>query len=191
MNNRHAAGVFLFIGSVQFVLGMLIAEFLYPDYSASMNYISDLGATCRTTCIIYQPSATIFNTSAIIFGILVLVSSYFIWHEFHDLLISVLVILSGIGIVGVGLFPETAGIIHLAVSFITFFFGGLSAIAIYRIVKAPFSYLSILMGIISLTALGLFISEIFLVLGPGGMERMIAYPLLLWVIGFGGNLMST
>ena len=191
MNYRHAAGVLLFIGAVQFVLGMLIAEFLYPGYSASMNYISDLGATCRTTCIIYQPSASIFNTSVSLLGVLALVSSYFIWREFHNRSISLLLGLSGIGMVGVGLFPETAGIVHLIASFIAFFFGGLSAIATYKLVKAPFAYLSVLMGMISLIALALFISEIFLGLGPGGMERMIAYPLLLWVIGFGGNLMSS
>ena len=191
MNYRHAAGVSLFIGAVQLVLGMLIAEFLYPGYSASGNYISDLGATCRTTCIIHQPSAFIFNTSVSILGVLVLVSSYFLWREFHNRLISLLLGLSGIGMVGVGLFPETAGIVHSIVSFIAFFFGGLSAIAIYKLTKAPFAYLSVLMGMISLIALALFISEIFLGLGPGGMERMIAYPLLLWVIGFGGNLMSS
>jgi len=191
MNYRHAAGVLLFIGAVQFILGMLIAEFLYPGYSASMNYISDLGATCRTTCIIYQPSASIFNTSISLLGVLALVSSYFIWREFHNRSISLLLGLSGIGMVGVGLFPETAGIVHLITSFIAFFFGGLSAIATYKLVKAPFAYLSVLMGMISLIALALFISEIFLGLGPGGMERMIAYPLLLWVIGFGGNLMSS
>ena len=191
MNYRHASGVFLFIGAVQFVLGMLIAEFLYPGYSASVNYISDLGATCRTTCIIYQPSASIFNTSVSLLGVLTIVSSYFLWREFHNRLISLLLGFSGIGMVGVGLFPETAGIVHPIVSFIAFFFGGLTAIATYKLMKAPFAYLSVLIGMIGLIALALFISEIFLGLGPGGMERMMAYPLLLWVIGFGGNLMSS
>jgi len=191
MNFRHAAGVLLFIDGVQFVLGMLIAEFLYPGYSVSMNYISDLGATCRTTCIIHQPSASIFNTSVSLLGVLTLVSSYFLWREFHNRLISLLLGLTGMGMVGVGLFPETAGIVHPIVSFITFFFGGLSAIATYKLMKAPFAYLSVLMGMISLIAFALFISEIFLGLGPGGMERMIAYPLLLWITGFGGNLMSS
>jgi len=120
-----------------------------------------------------------------------LVGSYFIWREFQNRLISLLLGLSAIGMVGVGLFPETAGIIHTIVSFITFFFGGLSAIASYKLVKAPFAYLSVLMGMISLIALVLFGSKIFMGLGPGGMERMIAYPLLLWLIGFGGNLMSS
>ncbi len=191
MNYRHAAGLFLFIGATQFVLGMLIAEFLYPGYSVSMNYISDLGATCRTTCTIYQPSASIFNTSVSLLGILALVSSFFIWREFHNRLISILFGLSSIGMAGVGLFPETYGIVHLIVSFMAFFFGGLSAIATYKLVKAPFAYLSLLMGMTCLIVLALFISGIFLGLGPGGMERMIAYPLLLWVIGFGGILMSS
>ncbi len=189
MNYRHAAGVLLFIGVVQFILGMLIAEFLYLAYNVSMNYISDLGATCRSTCVVNQPSASIFNTSVFLFGVLALVSSYFIWREFHNRLISLLIGLSGVGIVGVGLFPETAGTIHPVVSFIAFFFGGLSAIATYKLVKTPFAYLSVLMGMICLIALVLFASKIFLGLGPGGMERMIAYPLLFWVMGFGGNLM--
>jgi hypothetical membrane protein len=190
MDYRRVAGALLFIGAVQFLIGMHLAEFLYPGYSVSGNYISDLGATCRTTCVIYQPTAIIFNTSVILFGILVVVSSYFIWREFHIYLIPILFGMSGIGAVGVGLFPETAGVVHLIVSFITFFFGGLAVIATCKLAKAPFSYFSVL-GIMSLIALALYILEIFLGLGPGGMERMIAYPLLLWVIGLGGYFMSS
>jgi len=135
MNNRCLAGAFMFAGGVQFVVGMILAEIFYPGYSVSENYISDLGATCRDTCIIYQPSAFIFNTSAIILGILILLSSYCIWLGFQDLLLSILVGISGLGAFGVGLFPETTGMIHV-------------------------------------------------------MERMIAYPVLLWAVGFGGYLMS-
>jgi hypothetical membrane protein len=192
MNYRHAAGVFLFIGAAQFVLGLLMAEFLYPRYNASANYISDLGATCHNkTCIINQPSAYIFNTSIFLFGCISLIGSYFLWREFQNRFISLLLGLTSIGMMGVGLFPETAGVIHTIVSFIAFFFGGLSAVASYKLVKPPFAYLSVLMGSISLVALALFGSKNFLGLGPGGMERMIAYPLLLWVIGFGGYLMSS
>jgi hypothetical membrane protein len=67
---------------------------------------------------------------------------------------------------GVGLFPETAGIIHTITSFIAFFFGGLSAVASHKLVKPPFAYLSVLMGLISLVALALFGSKNFLGLGP-------------------------
>jgi hypothetical membrane protein len=192
MEHRRTLGVFLFIGAAQFVLGLLIAEFLYPGYNASANYISDLGATCHDkSCIIYQPSAYIFNTSIFIFGCIVFFVSYFIWREFQNCMISPLFTITGMGMIGVGLFPETAGIFHTIASFITFFFGGLSAIGTYKLANPPFAYLSVIMGMISLIVLALFGSKIFLGLGPGGMERMIAYPLLIWVLGLGGNLMSS
>ncbi len=190
MDLRHAAGALLFFGAVEFVTGMHIAEYLYPAYSVSGNYISDLGATCRVTCIIYQPSASIFNSSAILLGLLVILSSYFIWRKFDSNLVPALFCLSGLGAVGVGLFPETAGVIHVIASFMTFFFGGLSAIAAAQLVRAPFSYFSVIMGISSIIALAMYGRNIYLGLGPGGMERMIAYPILLWTIGFGGYLMS-
>lgn len=190
MNFRRAAGTSLLVGAVQFVIGMHLAEYLYPGYSVSGNVISDLGATCRATCTIYQPSASIFNFSVVLFGLLIISCSYFIWREFRSSLIPGLFCLSGLGAIGVGLFPETAGFLHLIVSFITFFFAGLGAIAASKIVKSPFSYFSILMGLTSITALVLYGSNIYLGLGPGGMERMIAYPVILWAISFGGYLMS-
>jgi hypothetical membrane protein len=191
MNCKQAAGVLLFIGGAQFVLGLLISEFLYPGYSTSVNYISDLGATCHNkVCIIYQPSAYIFNFSVFLFGCFSLIGLYFIWREFQNRLISSLLGFTSIGLIGVGLFPETTGIIHTIASFITFFFGGLSAISTYKLARPPFAYLSMLMGAISLSALVLLGSNNFMGLGPGGMERVIAYSLLIWVIGFGGYLMS-
>lgn len=191
MDNRGLAGAFMFVGGVQFSIGMVLAEIFYPGYNVSGNYISDLGATCRETCTIYQPSAFIFNTSAIFLGIFILLSSYCIWLEFKNYLISILIGLSGLGALGVGLFPETTGILHLIVSLITFLFAALSAIAARNFVKLPFNFFSVFLGIESLAALVLFGLEFYPGLGPGGMERMIAYPVLLWAIGFGGYLMSS
>ncbi|VVB95602.1 Uncharacterised protein [uncultured archaeon] len=190
MDFRRAAGALLFVGAVQFVIGMHLAEYLYPGYSVSGNFISDLGATCRATCTIYQPSASIFNFSVILFGLLIIPCSYFIWREFRSPLITALLCISGLGAIGVGLFPENTGFLHVIVSFITFLFDGFVAIAASKVVKSPFSYFSILMGIASITALVLYGANIYLGLGPGGMERMIAYPVILWAISFGGYLMS-
>ncbi|CAG1001962.1 MAG: hypothetical protein MPEBLZ_04235 [Candidatus Methanoperedens nitroreducens] len=189
MDNRGLAGAFMFVGGVQFAIGMVLAEIFYPGYNVSGNYISDLGATCRETCTIYQPSAFIFNTSAIFLGIFILLSSYCTWLEFKNYLISILIGLSGLGALGVGLFPETAGTLHLIVSLITFLFAALSAIAARNFVKPPFNFFSVFLGFVCLAALVLFGLEFYPGLGPGGMERMIAYPVLLWAIGFGGYLM--
>jgi len=76
------------------------------------------------------------------------------------------------------------------VSFMVFFFGALSAISSYTIQKPPLNYFSVAMGVFSMAALALFASRQYLGLGYGGMERLIAYPTLLWGIAFGGHLIS-
>ncbi len=177
--NRRIAGSLLFVGGVLCVLGIIVAEALYPGYSTSDNYISDLGV---------GPSSLIFNSSVFLLGILAVIGAYFIQEAFGFRLFSLFAAITGIGAMGVGLFPEDAGVIHAVFSLITFLFAGLSAIISYRLQKPPFSYYSVILGVTALLALVLFASGVFLGLGKGGMERMIAYPALLWAIGFGGHL---
>ena len=179
--NREIAGLLLFIGGVQCVLGIIIAEALYPGYSTSENYISDLGV---------GPSSLIFNSSVFLLGVLAVGGAYFIQRAFNYKLFSVLAAITGIGAIGVGLFPEDAGVAHVVFSLITFLFAGLSAILSYKLQKPPLSYFSVVLGAVSLLALVLFGSGIHLGLGKGGMERIIAYPALLWAIGFGGHVIS-
>lgn len=68
-DNRRVAGTIIFVAGAQFVLGMLVAEALYPNYSISQNYISDLGA---------GPSAAIFNSSVFLLGLMVVAGAYFL-----------------------------------------------------------------------------------------------------------------
>jgi hypothetical membrane protein len=179
--DRKVAGALLLIAGVQCVLGIIIAEASYPGYSTSENYISDLGV---------GPSSLIFNSSVFLLGVLAFGSAYFIRRASNFRLFSVLAALAGIGAMGVGLFTEDAGVTHGIFSLITFLFGGLSAILSYRLQKPPFSYLSVILGVFSLLSLVLFGSGVYLGLGKGGMERMIAYPALLWAVGFGGYLIG-
>jgi len=85
-----------------------------------------------------------------------------------------------------------------------FFFAGLSAIASFKVLKKPLSLISIILGAMTLGALALFSSgmiasgsltsniaynsDFYMGLGPGGMERMVVYPALMWLAGFGGHL---
>jgi hypothetical membrane protein len=180
-DNRKIAGLLLVVGGIICVLGIIVAEALYPGYSASENYISDLGV---------GPSALIFNSSVFLLGVLAVFSAYFVQKAFDFRLFSILTVITGIGAMGVGLFTEDAGVIHVAFSLITFLFAGISAIVSCKLVKPPLSYLSIVLGCVSLVALVLFASGFYLGLGKGGMERMIAYPALLWTIGFGSHLIG-
>lgn len=189
MDYSRAAGILIFVAAVQFFVGMLLAESFYPGYSVSQNYISDLGATCRPGgCIIQQPSASIFNLSVILLGLLSLVAAYSAGRGLGGLLVPILLAVTGIGGVGVGVFPETAGVLHRIFSLVIFLFGGLTAVSSYRLAKNGFRYFSVILGAAGLVALVLYISGTYLGLGPGGMERMIAYPLLLWATGFGAHL---
>jgi len=189
---ERVAGTILLVGLTQFILFLQVAEDLYPKYSTSQNYISDLGATCSPAfdkCSIFQPSSFIFNSSTILLGILVIISAYFLQKSFNRKLFSIFILLAGIGVLGVGLFPETTGIIHLIVAFIGFIFMGLAALMSYRIVQPPLSYASIILGGLTLIDLILFTSGNYFGLGIGGMERMIVYPAIVWGLSFAGFLL--
>jgi hypothetical membrane protein len=188
-SNRVVAGALILIGATQFVVGMIVSEALYPTYSTSRNYISDLGV---------GPSALIWNSSVFLLGLLVLVGAFFLQRAFRFELLTLTLVLTGVGAMGIGVFTEAFGALHMIVSFTAFLFSGLSAIFSvlcsrvhkFPLVKMPFSAFSIILGLMTLVALGLFGSGIYLDLGPGGMERMIAYPALLWGAGFGGYLIA-
>jgi hypothetical protein len=66
--------------------------------------------------------------------------------------------------------------------------GGLAAIFSYRLVKFPLGYLSAVLGLITLVALGLMAAKVFLGMGVGGMERMVFYPAITWLLGLGALL---
>jgi len=180
--DRNVAGALLFIAGVQCVLGIIMAEALHPGYSTSENYISDLGV---------GPSALIFNSSVFLLGAIEVIDAYFIQRAFGSRLFTVLLTLTGVGAMGVGLFPENLGIVHTIAALITFLFGGLAVIVSYKLMKTPLSYFSVLLGAVSLVALVLFGSGNYFGLGKGGMERMIAYPVLLWAAGFSTYLIGS
>src|SRR5213594_2545481 len=187
LNDRQWAGLLLFVGIGQFaVIGLTISEAVYSEasptgYSISQNYISDLGV---------GPAALVFNPSIILVGVLVLATAWFLWRAVGDRILSIVVALAGAGAIAVGVFTEAFGVIHELVSLWTFIFIALSAILAMRIVRPPFQYVSILLGLLSYAALGLYVSTTYLGLGPGGMERMIVWPVLVWGLAFGGYLLA-
>ncbi|HID05443.1 MAG TPA: DUF998 domain-containing protein [Aigarchaeota archaeon] len=184
------AGVLVVVGVVVFMFGWHVAEFLYPGYSVSGNFISDLGATCRGgECVIVEPSASIFNSTVIFLGVMLLASSRSIHAVFKKIYVTVLIAVTGVGAVGVGAFPETAGVLHTIFSLVTFAGAGLAILPTATVLKPPMRFLSLALGLTTLAALVLFASDTYLGLGPGGMERLIVYPALMWALAFAGYLM--
>ncbi|MCX8193054.1 MAG: DUF998 domain-containing protein [Nitrososphaeria archaeon] len=176
------AGLLILTGVTQFMIFMIVSEALYPNYSVAYNYISDLGVGI---------TAPIFNTSIIFLGLTVIISSYFLNRLVRDRVFSITILLTGVGAVGVGVFPEGSPYnLHYIVSAVTFIFAGLSAIVSSRTSPKHIGILSIILGISSLTALILFALEMYLGLGHGGMERMIVYPIFSWALMYAGYMMS-
>jgi hypothetical membrane protein len=194
---EKAAGTLFLVAATQLVLCLTIAEALYPGYSVADNYISDLGI---------GPSSIVFNSSVFLLGLLLLAGTYFLRHSPNFKTVNMLLLLMAIGAMGVGVFTKDFTLAHGAVSSMAFFFAGLSAIASFKVLQKPLSLISIVLGAMTLGALALFSSgmitsgsltsniaydsSFFLGLGPGGMERMIVYPALMWLAGFGGHLVT-
>jgi hypothetical membrane protein len=192
------AGALLFVGTSQFALLWFLSETWYPGYSVANNYISDLGTNCPSSGSCYVPPAWwVFNSSEVILGLLVILGAYFWYQSFRWKPAYALLMLSGIGITGVGVFNETFGIVHGLFSLLVFLSLGLAAVTLFRFQRWPLSYFSLILGIISLVALIMYVpdSGVYfggqLGIGPGGLERLIVYPMMVWGLGFAGQLMAT
>jgi len=185
-SDTRLAGVLLCISGITFFIFNHIAESIYPNYSVSKNYLSDLGATGQRTTLLWDP--LLFVT-----GVLWLLGMYFFLRRSgRGKLTLALYILAPFGQITVSLFPEnTVLAIHTVGALIAFILGGVSALFTYRLTRSPFRYFSVLLGAVALASLVFFVSGHDLGLGVGGMERMIVYPMTLWLIMLGGYLMAT
>ncbi len=198
------AGILAIVASTQWIIGVFIAQAYYPNYSITQNDLSDLGATCHNaimptpgSCVIFQPASIIWNTVLSLLGILTLASAYMIYRGLGNRLFSVLIGLFGLGALIAGVVPENVDLTtHGLGAIVSFVAGALAAITVYRVrLEAPlyFRYLSMLFGIISLAGLAIMLSVSFAtleasIIGHGGDERIIVYPLLVWEIILGISL---
>ena len=197
-SKEEVAGMIFFVAATQFVIGLSISEALYPGYSVSANYISDLGI---------GPSAVIFNSSAFLLGLLLLSGIYFLRYASDFRTLNVMLFLMALGAMGIGVFTKNHRTAHGAVATMAFFFAGLSAISSSKLLKkTQLSLISIILGTLTLGALALFSggmitsgsltsdiaydSNFYLGLGPGGMEHMIVYPVGIWLAGFSWHLIT-
>lgn len=190
-----AAGALMLLAGVIAFMGIITAEALYPEgYSTSQNAISDLGATEPPNSVIEQPSATIFNTIMMVAGVLVLGAAFCLQAGFRRVVVSIFTGLTGLGMLGVGVFPGDYGNIHAIFALLVFIAGGLAAILSVMVTKPPFSAIAVILGVVGLVSLLLYMvlgdSSPMAGLGIGGVERWVAYPILIWIMSFGGYLMG-
>lgn len=187
-DNRKTASTLLLFGIIQWILNVILSEGIQPNYVSSIHYVSTLG-TGKT--------ALLYNTSTIILGISVFVSSLLIRRFNSSRIFFALFLITGLATIGVGVFPENSRPMHGYVTPIALIFGAMAAMFSYKILQRPASYFSVILGAVSLVSglsfipyLGLSVESrvLFLGLYKGTLERIVIYTNLMWVLILGSQL---
>jgi hypothetical membrane protein len=154
--------------------------------------ISDLGGTRPPHGLVTQPSAMIFDTTMLIAGVLLLAGAFALWRLYRNRVLTVVSTLFGAGALLVGIFPGNTTP-HPIVAMIAFVFSALTAIAVFRVTSAPFRFMSLAVGLVSLAALitGELGNNSPVVKSVGGTERWVVFPVILWLVFFGGYLLAS
>ena len=184
-SDLRIAGALFLVAGILFYLVNMMAESIYPKYNVGSNYLSDLGARGTTTMLLW-------DSMLFVFGILFLTSTYFFLRRTGNKLMMLTFIVSGIGSIIVSLFPENSILaMHTIGAEAAFLFGGISAILAYRVTKPPFRYFALALGIITLASDLMLFGGIYFGLGVGGMERMVVYPEMAFLMALGGYLLNS
>jgi len=198
LDKGRLAGTLLSIGALQWFFSVMTAEGLHQGYnltpsqwipySNQIHYVSELGL---------GSTAPIFNVSTIVLGVMVVSASYLLRLRTKEILFPSLLLICGVGAAGVGIFPTNMQPIHGVFQVLALWFGAFSAILSFRKQVVPLSYISAALGIVSFVTsivffpylgLGANDTSTFLGLGKGVMERIVIYPLILWVFGYGYHI---
>ncbi len=181
IENRTLLGALFFVGAAQFMLVVLIADALYPGFSVSTYALSNLG-TGRTALL---ASAWIAACGATLLFVSLL------GRRVLGTGLATTLALVGICVMGVGLFPVRTSAPHWDFAMAAYVFAAIAAIVSYRLLRPPLAHFAVGLGIVALLAIILFVTGHDLGIGVGGMERMIAYLILIWALGFGAALIGT
>jgi hypothetical membrane protein len=175
------------------------------SYSLSRNYISDLGAIgcdvvaaglTETTGRVCSPLHALMNASFLLQGLLITCGAVLVWSFFPRSVLWAMALLSiaasGLGVLLVGLAPEdTTPKLHVLGAVVNFFCcnAGMAAMGVamaqWRRSTRNLGLVTLFVGLVGLTGLALMAMRLYLGLGVGGMERLVAYPFPLWLAVMG------
>ena len=198
-------GGIVWILAIQFFVAQIVVQWAWSTpFSLTQNFISDLG---NTTCGPYgnnyvcSPWHAWMNLSFGALGLIIMLGAGLIRSRFPTGRLRtvglILLSLAGAGIILVGVYPENENLaLHKVGAAGHFVIGNLSMVVLgislmFGKQRQRLATYSITSGLMGLLATALFISDKYLGLGIGGMERVAAYPLPLWLIVTGIAFLST
>jgi len=193
-------GALLWASTVQFfIVERLVASaWTSPTYSWRDHAISDLGALVTGEFdgrLVGSPLHDGMNASLVVLGLTLALGAFFVLRDHRPGRIGlVMMVAAGVGAALVGFFPED-GIYeaHLVGQDLAFVLGNLGLIVLGFTGPFPrwLRWYGLASGVVGLVALVLFLSYLRFDLGLGGMERLVCYPLLVWLIVAGVTLVVT
>ncbi len=184
---QRLAGVALFALSAGFLTTIMLGASMVPGYDMGTAAISDLGVA--------PEASVLFNGSLILVGVLNLAAAALLLAGGHRVLLGTFT-LAAIGAIGAGAFPLGSGGPHGLFALLAFLAFNLEAIGVASVVHGPMRIVSLLAGAVGLLFLALMLvgdaggATAFGAIGHGGTERMIVYPVMMWMLAFGGRLMA-
>lgn len=199
VRKKGALGALLWASSIQFfVMQAVVALGWDTPYSVAARYISDLGNTAcapypvGSATLVCSPWHAGMNASFLLLGATMAVGAALVVEAFRAGRARTwglrLIALAGLGVFLVGLFPENENIAaHTAGAGLNFICGNLGMLVVGSAGSdgRRFDRLSQAMGMLGLAGTTLFVEGVFLGMGQGGMERVAAYPLTIWLTGAG------
>ena len=203
---RMTLGALLLVATSEFFLAQIIAQLAWPGYSVSQYDISALGVTeCGPytngsgglTFYACSPLHVVMNAGFILLGVLTIAGVLLtrsIWPQRRLTSVGVaLVAVSGLGAILSGLFPANVNLgFHVLGALLNFLTASVGLLLLGLGARKRNGWLaawSIALGLTTIAGLILYNSQNFLGLGPGGMERVLGYPSVIWAIGLGAALL--
>lgn len=187
-NRVRAAGLALFGLAALFMTTIMLAASMAPGYDLAGGAISDLGTIPET--------ALLFNVALVVVGLLNIAAGFLLGGAGAGLGLLLVYVAAGAGAIGAGIVPLDRGAMHGIFALVAFVLFNVQAIVSARLVPGPMSAISIAAGLVGLAFVALMVvgdsgnPAVFGPIGHGGAERMIVYPVMLWMLGFGGALMA-
>lgn len=192
---RAVAGIGSATAALVLLMGIVTAEVEYPvaRHYSSRQEISDLGATRPPHAVVTQPSATIFDLTMLVAGVLLLVVAWGLWRTYRHRPLLFVSAAFGLCTGLVGVFPGNTSP-HPWIALGAFVTSSATALVASRVLPGPFRWVSLAVGVLAAAALVVGLSgsssPVARELGLGGVERWIVYPLVLWLAALGGHLLA-
>ncbi|MFC5970530.1 DUF998 domain-containing protein [Halomarina salina] len=187
-DHRTLAGLCFFALGAGFMTVIMLAAAMVPGYDFGGGAISDLGVATET--------ALLFNASLVLVGAFNLLGGYFLYRSHGKRWLLAVYALAGVGAVGAGAFPLDTGGLHGLFALLAFLFFNVQAVGTATQVTGLMRALSAVAGGVGLVFVVLMAIgdagtvAAFGPIGHGGTERMIVYPVMLWLVAFGGYLLG-